>query len=115
MVTAELDNHRSCFDKNIMARALQIYPSWKGFIFETFITEINCQRKNHKTWTIDDTLQLMIERLWYGPRNRLHYYERTAGFMFEEAYDLDCLLPTFKHGSDSIIIWAAISWLDDCK
>jgi hypothetical protein len=27
-----------------------------------------------------------------------------------EAYNLECLLPTEKHGIDSVVVWAAVSW-----
>jgi hypothetical protein len=34
------------------------------------------------------------------------YFGRTP----KEAYNLECLFPTVKHGIDSVMVWAAISW-----
>jgi len=30
--------------------------------------------------------------------------------MPKEAYNLECLVPSVKHGGQSVIIWAAMSW-----
>jgi hypothetical protein len=40
------------------------------------------------------------------PTSRRVYVWRTP----KEAYNLECLVPTMKHGGGCVMVWAAISW-----
>jgi hypothetical protein len=78
------------------------------------ITENNVKRQNrccddHKTWTSGDRKYLCGQM--YHPSHSSHHQIR---FMFGKCPTkhimLQCLFPTVKHGGESVMIRAAISW-----
>lgn len=115
-MTAELNSHlnnpvstktvrRELHKSNIYGRAA---------ISKPLITDANAKLRkkwchDHKTWTINDWKNVVWSDessfTLFSTNGRVYVW-RTP----KEAYDPDCLLPTVKHGSGSVMVWAAISW-----
>lgn len=65
--------------------------------------------KAHKDWRIAQWKKVVYSdesTFTLFPTTGRVYVWRTP----KEAYDLDCLKPTVKHGGGSVMVWGAISW-----
>lgn len=65
--------------------------------------------KAHKDWRIAQCKKVVYSdesTFTLFPTTGRVYVWRTP----KEAYDLDCLKPTVKHGGGSVMVWGAISW-----
>jgi hypothetical protein len=80
---------------------------------KTVITESNVQMHerlchDRKTWTSDNWKWAhdMVRRCSLHQEEFTVYVWRTP----MEAYNLECMLPTVKHGGGSAMVWAGILW-----
>lgn len=65
--------------------------------------------KDHRTWTLDAWKHVIWSdesSFTVFPTSGRVYVWRSPG----EAYELDCLKPTVKHGGGSCMVWGAMSW-----
>lgn len=65
--------------------------------------------RDHATWTVDDW-----KRVVWSDESPFTLFQTTGRVYVwrtpKEAYDLQCLRPTVKHGGGTVMLWAAISW-----
>ena len=65
--------------------------------------------RDHATWTVDDW-----KRVLWSDESPFTLFQTTGRVYVwrtpKEAYDLQCLRPTVKHGGGTVMLWAAISW-----
>ncbi|KAL9698867.1 hypothetical protein quinque_002308 [Culex quinquefasciatus] len=63
--------------------------------------------KAHKDWRI-----AQWKKVVYSDESTFTLFPTTGRVYVwrKEAYDLDCLKPTVKHGGGSVMVWGAISW-----
>jgi hypothetical protein len=106
-VKAELNIHRAnpVSTKTLRRELHKSYIHGRAAVAKHLIIENNAKRRkiwcdDHKTWTSD-----IWKNVIWSPTSGRDYVWRTP----KEGYNPECLVPTVKYGTGSVMIWAAIS------
>jgi hypothetical protein len=105
---------KPCFHQNCRCELHKSNIHGKAAIAEPLITESNAQMckwlcHDHKIWMSTGNASVMWSddlSFTLFAKSGSVYISRTP----KEAYNLECLVPTVKHGGGFVMVWAAVSW-----